>query len=76
MNRKEQIELAIADLIPFAIVVYSFYIGMLLWGIILALPLIFVLILLINPMKRSFEDKTETIDVDTEATTDSESVKK
>ena len=76
MNRKEQIILAIAALIPFAIVVYSFYIGMLLWGIIFALPLIFVLILLINPMKRSFEDKTETIEVDTEATTDSESVKK
>lgn len=79
MNRKEQIALAIAVLIPFAIVVYSYYIGMLLWGIILALPLIFVLILLIlliNPMKRSFEDKTETIGVDAEATTDSESVKK
>lgn len=49
MNRKEQIALAIAVLIPFAIVVYSFDVGM--WGIILALP-IFVLILLINPMKR------------------------
>ena len=76
MNRKEQIVLAIAVLIPFAIVVYSFYIGMLLWGIILALQLIFVLILLINQMKRSFEDKTETIGVDAEATTDSEFVKK
>jgi len=76
MNRKELIVLAIAALIPFAIVVYSFYIGMLLWGIIFALPLIFILILLINPMKRSFEDKTETMGVNTEATTDSEYVKK
>lgn len=55
---------------------YSFYIGMLLWGIILALPIIFVLILLINPMKRSFEDKTETKGVDAEITTDSESMNK
>jgi hypothetical protein len=76
MNRKELIVLAIAVLIPFAIVVYSFYIGMLLWGIILASQLIFVFILLINQMKRSFKDKTETIGVGTEATTDSEYVKK
>ena len=52
MNRKEQIALAIAVLIPFAIVVYSFDVGM--WGIILALPIfvLILLILLINPMKR------------------------
>ena len=56
MNRKEWIVLAIAVLIPFAIVAYSFYIGMFLWGIILALPLTFILILLINPMKRRSED--------------------
>lgn len=56
MNRNEQIVLAIVVLIPFAIVAYAFYIGMLLWGIILALPLTFILILLINPMKRKSED--------------------
>ena len=56
MNRKYKIVLAIAVLIPFAIVAYAFYIGMLLWGIILALPLTFVLILLINSMKRRSED--------------------
>ncbi len=61
MNRKEQIVLAIAALIPFAMVVYSFNVGI--RGIILALP-IFVLILLINPMKRNFENKTETIGKD------------
>ncbi|HJH28626.1 MAG TPA: hypothetical protein C5S51_02880 [Methanosarcinaceae archaeon] len=76
MNRNEQIVLAIAFLIPFTIVAYSFYIGMLLWGIILALPIIFVLILLINPIKLSFEDKTETKEVDAEITTDSESMNK
>ena len=42
-------------------------------GITLALIIAFIIIILlpVNPLKRSSENKTETIEVDTEATTDS-----
>ena len=71
MDKKYQIVLAIGFLIPFAIVVFGFSTGILFWNGTIALVLIFVLILLITPVKRRSEDKTETIGVETEASTDS-----
>ena len=71
MDKKNQIVLAIAVLILFAIVVFGFNSDMFFLGGTVALALIFVLILLINPVKRSSEGKTKTIGVDAEATTDS-----
>ena len=71
MDRKYQIVLAIGFLIPFAIVLFGLNTGISFLTSTIALVLIFVLILLITPVKRSSEDKTGTIGVDAEATTDS-----
>lgn len=75
MDKKLLIVLVMVFLAGFVIMVLNLTVDMFSGNDIITIVLIIVLIImllwLVNPLKRNLEDKTETIEIDTEATTDS-----
>ncbi len=71
MDKKLLIVLVMVFLAGFVIMVLNLTVDMFSGNVIITIVLIIMLLWLVNPLKRNIEDGTETIEIDTEATTDS-----